>query len=305
MSAFRNNIEDHVSRNNIHSIVQGYITEYTHECEMVARENRPVCEPCLYQTEMAFTHMGRCRARCHCDTLVPTITMECIKCTEIKEEIQFIRSEIVRASTNYGIEVAASLVQNPLFSQTIGRMVVRARVLENILMHQPVTDGMDISVSSDNSDNISDISADDEQSEDMDESEYTEHIQIFPEQYEVQNDNAHDMEITEDEADTVQSALMSEECSTVLELSDDDEEEMYLTPSNESPDPIVEIHAPIKRGRALALADLYEGLYTIKPTDLGRSLALADLYEAFASMNLNDTRAGQKRTFHQMEQIPC
>jgi hypothetical protein len=71
-----------------------------------------------------------------CSDIPSYVSEQCVHCAAIKEEIVFLKNEIRRSCTTYGIEVAETLETNPLFSETIEKLVLRIEILEQVLLRQ-------------------------------------------------------------------------------------------------------------------------------------------------------------------------
>jgi hypothetical protein len=128
---------------NVENIVGRYTTsrqvfqEYAHICRNEYKVTRALCKNCLFRLEetRGISHKPIPK-ECVCDDIPPHITEKCIQCEEIKEEISFLKNEIRRTSVVYGIEVAETLEMNPLFLETIEKLVFRVEILEQVLLRQ-------------------------------------------------------------------------------------------------------------------------------------------------------------------------
>jgi hypothetical protein len=124
------NIENMVDRQSSYAKI---LCEYSHVCSLQYKVEYPLCQTCIRRLETR----GNSPNECTCGES-KYITEHCAKCSEIKEEIQFLRNEIRRSCTNYGIEVAESLETSPLFEQSIDRLVLRIQLLEQVLLYQHI-----------------------------------------------------------------------------------------------------------------------------------------------------------------------
>jgi hypothetical protein len=127
------NVENIIGRDStIHQVFQ----EFSHICRNEYTVSRALCMSCLRAEECRFISRNQIPTKCTCEEIPAYVTEQCIHCAEIKEEITFLKNEIRRTSTMYGIEVAETLEMNPLFLQTIEKLVFRVQVLEQVLLHQ-------------------------------------------------------------------------------------------------------------------------------------------------------------------------
>jgi hypothetical protein len=94
----------------------------------------------MYRVEVSHgVQMKPVPNECHCCDIPPHVSVQCVHCAEIKEEIVFLKNEIRRSCMSYGLEVAETLETNPLFGETVDKLVFRAHMLENVLLAQ-ITD---------------------------------------------------------------------------------------------------------------------------------------------------------------------
>jgi len=127
----------------IENIVNRYTTfqqifrEYNHKCRQEYTVSRALCVYCFHRLEASRGFPKKMiPAKCVCLDIPSYVSEQCVHCAEIKEEIVFIKNEIRRTSTTYGIEVAETLETNPLFGQTIDKLVLRIEILEQVLLRQ-------------------------------------------------------------------------------------------------------------------------------------------------------------------------
>jgi hypothetical protein len=91
----------------------------------------------MYRVEVSHgVQMKPVPNECHCCDIPPHVSVQCVHCAEIKEEIVFLKNEIRRSCMSYGLEVAETLETNPLFGETVDKLVFRAHMLENVLLAQ-------------------------------------------------------------------------------------------------------------------------------------------------------------------------
>ena len=134
MSAQTNfNIENIIGR---HPTSQQVFQEFSHVCCKEYTVTRALCMNCLCIEESRFTSRNPIPINCTCEEIPPYVSEQCIHCAAIKEEITFLKNEIRRISTMYGIEVAETLEMNPLFLQTIEKLVFRVQLLEQVILRQ-------------------------------------------------------------------------------------------------------------------------------------------------------------------------
>ena len=134
MSAQTNfNIENMIGR---HPTSQQVFQEFSHVCRKEYTVTRALCMNCLCIEESRFTSRNPIPINCTCEEIPPYVSEQCIHCAAIKEEITFLKNEIRRISTMYGIEVAETLEMNPLFLQTIEKLVFRVQLLEQVILRQ-------------------------------------------------------------------------------------------------------------------------------------------------------------------------
>lgn len=127
------NVENIIGRDStIHQVFQ----EFSHICRNEYTVSRALCMNCLRAEECRFISRNSIPIKCTCEEIPSYVSEQCIHCAEIKEEITFLKNEIRRTSTMYGIEVAETLEMNPLFLQTIEKLVFRVQVLEQVLLRQ-------------------------------------------------------------------------------------------------------------------------------------------------------------------------
>jgi hypothetical protein len=136
MSAQTNfNIENIIGR---HPTSQQVFQEFSHVCRKEYTVTRALCMNCLCIEESRFTSRNPIPINCTCEEIPPYVSEQCIHCAVIKEEITFLKNEIRRISTMYGIEVAETLEMNPLFLQTIEKLVFRVQLLEQVILRQMI-----------------------------------------------------------------------------------------------------------------------------------------------------------------------
>ena len=116
---------------------QQLFQEYTHECRQEYTIAYALCVNCTHRLEVSRgIHKKPAPTECYCDDIPPYVSEQCIHCAAIKEEIVFLKNEIRRSCATYGIEVAETLETNPLFGETIEKLVFRIEILEQILLRQ-------------------------------------------------------------------------------------------------------------------------------------------------------------------------
>jgi hypothetical protein len=160
-ASFRN--EKFVSRRNTYADI---CAEYAHNCVMEYKVERPVCPHCLNRLETnalrsTLSQNMKSSSECTCCEYTSFVLEHCNRCSSIKEEVQFLRNEIRRTSLNYGLEVAETLEINPLFEQSIEKLVLRIQMLEQVLLRQQIdnaTEREHLSSSELDDDDISQIS---------------------------------------------------------------------------------------------------------------------------------------------------
>ena len=136
MSAQTNfNIENIIGR---HPTSQQVFQEFSHVCRKEYTVTRALCMNCLCIEESRFTSRNPIPVNCTCEEIPAYVSEQCIHCAVIKEEITFLKNEIRRISTMYGIEVAETLEMNPLFLQTIEKLVFRVQLLEQVILRQMI-----------------------------------------------------------------------------------------------------------------------------------------------------------------------
>lgn len=128
------NLEDIATRQSQYQFI---VREYTHRCRMEYSVTRALCDNCIHRIEISRgVQMKLVPNECNCCDITPHVSEQCYRCSEIKEEIVFLKNEIRRAGINYGIEVAETLEPNPLFRETIDKLVLRIQMLDQVLLRQ-------------------------------------------------------------------------------------------------------------------------------------------------------------------------
>jgi hypothetical protein len=302
-----------------------YYTEFKHTCKMEYCVERLTCDWCMSRIEQGLNSYAKPKLNgdCVCALLPSKISENCIRCGDIKEEIQFIRSEIIRTCTNYGIEVAQTLETNPLFPETIEKMALSITVLEHILRRQEIHRELDaendydedISLDdsdSDTDDNVSELSFEDEIPENHDaNSEYdTEHAEIHPEVVRTIISDEEENEEEEDNEDDEQSQsyvdmfvdddidLQSNSDSLTYTANESVSVSSYHTLDNFTMMSCDDLPRELP-GQGLTLDDLATPS-SREPSVVGMEEPyeeeVAELTTAFAKMDVSDNEgAGQKR----------
>jgi hypothetical protein len=105
-----------------------------------------MCLTCISEEETRLVlqhHPNHARkysrgAMCECELQESHTVYTCSVCDEIKREIKFVQSEIIRISTKHAIEVSQTFIVNPSFQRTIEQYAFRCRMLNEFLLHQRV-----------------------------------------------------------------------------------------------------------------------------------------------------------------------
>ena len=121
-------------------------TEYDHMCNYTPSTERAMCLTCISEEETRLvlqSHPNHARkysrgAMCECELQESHTLYTCSVCDEIKREIKFVQSEIIRISTKHAIEVSQTFIVNPSFQRTIEQYAFRCRMLNEFLLHQRV-----------------------------------------------------------------------------------------------------------------------------------------------------------------------
>ena len=121
-------------------------TEYDHMCNYTPSTERAMCLTCISEEETRLvlqSHPNHARkysrgAMCECELQESHTVYTCSVCDEIKREIKFVQSEIIRISTKHAIEVSQTFIVNPSFQRTIEQYAFRCRMLNEFLLHQRV-----------------------------------------------------------------------------------------------------------------------------------------------------------------------
>ena len=125
---------DNVNR---YTTFQQIFREYNHTCRQEYTVSRALCVYCFHRLEASRGFPKKMiPAKCVCLDIPSYVSEQCVHCDAIKEEIVFLKNEIRRSCTTYGIEVAETLETNPLFGQTIDKLVLRIEILEQVLLRQ-------------------------------------------------------------------------------------------------------------------------------------------------------------------------
>ena len=123
-------------------LIQRISSEYEHTCVCSPITERSTCSICITNEEMRLNGMtarGRKhRELCECDLQESRTVYECSICTEVKREIVYIQSEIVRACAQHGYEVSQTFIVNPTFKTTIEHLAFRCRMLNEFLLRQQI-----------------------------------------------------------------------------------------------------------------------------------------------------------------------
>jgi hypothetical protein len=303
--------------------------EYAHVCKMEQLTKYPTCVACLTRTEHEFHKRAfwQPRDECTCDELPSHTHEECKDCVAIADEIQFVRNEIVRLCTSYGIEVAQTLEINPLFSQSIERLVVRVRVMEQLLLRQQIHRNTGhVSDAESESDNMSELTLLSDDDNDIDNDDTHTHDHVDESVYEEKETDTSVIDrAANSEHGSTHAAIYPETCYAMemeqpnAEDSDSDDfmslanenEYVFHTPESHKVKIVGPPLPPRRRGRALALADLYEGMYNdnkenganndwrLTMDDLHTPLddEVAEITRNLADLHIHETSlcAGQKR----------
>lgn len=107
------------------------VKEYGHKCAMEYKVDYSMCEPCIDPNHQA----GR---KCSCEEMPHFVSEECAKCVAIKNDIHYLKSEIVRSAMNYGIEVSRTLETRPDFAKDIDNLTARIKMMERVLIIQKI-----------------------------------------------------------------------------------------------------------------------------------------------------------------------
>lgn len=270
----------------IENIVDRYTTfqkifrEYVHECRQEYTVSRALCINCVRRLEASrgFPHK-MIPTECMCSDIPPYVSEQCVHCSAIKEEIVFLKNEIRRSCTTYGIEVAETLETNPLFSETIEKLVLRIEILEQVLLRQFI----DTETAARNKQHQDDI---DDVPDDV--SELSEELAV----------DASEFETNENETEPEQTEYAKEEEEVTEESDqeeDDDEDETQVQSMNDDMDISTEDPGPcnnttdtIKMTKGLLLKHIdfnkISGLSTVRQP-IENSDARKFNYEPFAEID--------------------
>jgi len=131
-------------KNDIQPIMEQITNEHAHTCVFLPITRRPLCMNCII-TEEVRVYASDYHARkhshmnpCECDQQKDSTTLICEVCEGVKNEIKHIQSEIVRESSNFGIQTSQTFIINPMFTQTIDRLAFRCRMLNEFLLRQSI-----------------------------------------------------------------------------------------------------------------------------------------------------------------------
>ena len=179
------------------------VDEYGHKCTMEYKVEYQMCEACADPNSVFATN------KCTCNEMPHYVSEECAKCVQIHNDVQHLKSEILRAAMNYGMEVAETLEPNPEFAADIDNLVSRIKMMERLLMFQKI----EAEANAELDDHMSVVTSESAQEEDF------ESVQSNDMEVDIESSH-HDAEMLIEEFGD--KLLVTEECATESEVMDVD-----------------------------------------------------------------------------------